>query len=70
MRRITQLTVRRKERKATCRKLGAEAAELTEEVTRLDRARESNAASITGLECETEELQERIDAFVAEHGDS
>lgn len=69
VRRITQLTARHQERKVSYRKLGAEVAELTEEVTGLDRASESNVASVAALERETQELQGRIDAFVAEHGD-
>ena len=67
VRRIAQLTTRHKERKDTHGKLRAQAAELGEEVASLDRAGESGATSITGLERETQELQERIDAFVAEH---
>ena len=68
VRRITQLTARHQERKAAHRKLGEEAAELADEVTGLDRANESNVASIAGLEREIQELQERIAAFTAEHG--
>ena len=67
VRRITQLTTRHKERTGTCHKLRAEAAALAEQVAGLDRARESSVASVAGLERETQELQGRIDAFVAEH---
>ena len=67
VRRISQLTARHKERKGTYGRLRVEAAELAEEVSGLDRARESSVASVAGLERETQELQGRIDAFVAEH---
>ena len=68
VRRITRLTASHRERQNTYRKLAAEAADLAEEVVGLDRARDANTASIAGLERETQELQERIDTFVAEHG--
>ena len=67
VRRITQLTARHKERQSTHRKLGTEAAELADEVAGLSRAGESGATSIAGLGREIEELQKRIDAFVADH---
>lgn len=67
VRRITRLRAQRSDCKASYDKLREEVLTLGEQVSSLERARDSNGASIVALERENEVLQKLIEEFVAEH---
>ncbi|MFH1567969.1 MAG: hypothetical protein ABIL09_08195 [Gemmatimonadota bacterium] len=67
VRRLTHLRARSQECKTAYDKLREEVVSLSEQVSSLDRAVDSNGVSILALERETESLQKQIDTFLAEH---